>query len=149
MRGTPHHAAATAAAQTLAAPASAEATTPTSSEFARDLRAGLPRAEALRRMGFADEVDRITELFRSGRKEEAAAAVPDEMVEATAIITPSGDAVAGDYMVTLTAEQDGQQSSTDIRFTVETSRWWGLAGILLIVAVGVGLWYVFRVYGRR
>ncbi|MGF6525675.1 L-histidine N(alpha)-methyltransferase [Variovorax sp. PvP013] len=43
MRGTPHHAAATAAAQTLAAPASAEATTPTSSEFARDLRAGLSR----------------------------------------------------------------------------------------------------------
>ncbi|MDO8391729.1 MAG: LLM class F420-dependent oxidoreductase [Actinomycetota bacterium] len=43
-------------------------------------------AEAFRRMGFADDVDRITELFRSGRKEEAAAAVPDEMVEATAII---------------------------------------------------------------
>ena len=37
-------------------------------------------------MGFDAEVDRITELFRSGRKEEAAAAVPDEMIEATAII---------------------------------------------------------------
>ena len=46
-------------------------------------------AEAFRRMGFGDDVDRITELFRSGRKDEAAAAVPDEMVEATAII---GDA---------------------------------------------------------
>lgn len=74
---------------------------------------------------------------------------PQKSARVTAVITPADDAVTGDYMVTLTAEQDGQQSSTDIRFTVETSRWWGLAGILLIVAVGVGLWYVFRVYGRR
>ncbi|MBB1057146.1 LLM class F420-dependent oxidoreductase [Dietzia sp. B19] len=43
-------------------------------------------AEAFRRMGFGEDVDRITELFRAGRKDEAAAAVPDEMVEATAII---------------------------------------------------------------
>ena len=43
-------------------------------------------ADAFRRMGFADEVARITELFRAGRKEEAAAAVPDEMVAATAIV---------------------------------------------------------------
>ena len=43
-------------------------------------------AEAYRRMGFADEVARITELFRSGRKDEAAEAVPDEMVAATAIV---------------------------------------------------------------
>lgn len=43
-------------------------------------------AEAFRRMGFADEVEEITRLFRAGRKDEAAAAVPDEMVEATAII---------------------------------------------------------------
>jgi len=46
-------------------------------------------ADAYRRMGFSAEVDRITELFRSGRKDEAAAAVPDEMVAATALV---GDA---------------------------------------------------------
>ena len=34
-------------------------------------------AEAFRRMGFADEVEEITRLFRAGRKDEAAAAVPD------------------------------------------------------------------------
>ena len=43
-------------------------------------------ADAFRRMGFSEEVDRITELFRSGRKDEAAAAVPDEMVAATALV---------------------------------------------------------------
>lgn len=74
---------------------------------------------------------------------------PQKQVEATAIITPSGDAVAGDYMVTLRAESDGQTSSADIRYTVETSQWWGLLGILLIAAVAGGLWQVFRVYGRR
>ena len=43
-------------------------------------------AEAYRRMGFSDEVDRITELFRAGKKDEAAEAVPDEMIAATAIV---------------------------------------------------------------
>ena len=41
MRGTPHHATATAAAQTLAAPAAPGAEALASSEFARELRAGL------------------------------------------------------------------------------------------------------------
>ena len=43
-------------------------------------------AEVYRRMGHAEVVDEVTALFRAGRKDEAAAAVPDEMVEATAII---------------------------------------------------------------
>ena len=43
MRGTPHHATATAAAQTLAAPAAPGADALASSEFARELRAGLAR----------------------------------------------------------------------------------------------------------
>lgn len=74
---------------------------------------------------------------------------PRKSARATAIITPSGDAVTGDYMVTLRAEQDGQSSSVDIRYTVQTSQWWGLVGILMILLVAGGLWYVFRVYGRR
>lgn len=74
---------------------------------------------------------------------------PRQSARATAIITPSGDAVTGDYMVTLRAEQDGQSSSVDIRYTVQTSQWWGLVGILMILLVAGGLWYVFRVYGRR
>lgn len=43
-------------------------------------------ADAIRRMGYDAEVERITELFRSGRKDEAAAAVPDEMIDEVAII---------------------------------------------------------------
>ncbi|WP_084957676.1 NEW3 domain-containing protein [Thermoactinospora rubra] len=74
---------------------------------------------------------------------------PRQTARVTALVTPSDDAVTGDYMVTLTADKDGTRSSADIRFTVETSRWWGLFGLLVILAVAGGLWYVFRTFGRR
>ncbi|MFF0493299.1 LLM class F420-dependent oxidoreductase [Nocardia sp. NPDC004068] len=43
-------------------------------------------AQVYRRMGYGEVVDEITTLFRSGRKDEAAAAVPDELILDTAII---------------------------------------------------------------
>lgn len=43
-------------------------------------------AQVYTRMGYGDEVAEIGRLFRSGRKDEAAAAVPDEMVTDTMII---------------------------------------------------------------
>jgi uncharacterized membrane protein len=67
----------------------------------------------------------------------------------TAIITPSSDAVAGDYVVSFSASNDQAKASQDIRFTVETSPIWALVGIGVIVAILGGLFYVFRTYGRR
>lgn len=43
-------------------------------------------AQVYRRMGYGDVVDEVTELFRSGRKDEAAAAIPDDMVTETMIV---------------------------------------------------------------
>ncbi|MFD9615107.1 LLM class F420-dependent oxidoreductase, partial [Streptomyces sp. NPDC059083] len=43
-------------------------------------------AEVYRRMGYGEQVDEITRLFRTGRKEEAAAVVPDELILDTTII---------------------------------------------------------------
>jgi F420-dependent oxidoreductase-like protein len=43
-------------------------------------------ADLFRRMGYGEVVDEVTALFRAGRKDEAAAAVPDEMIAETAII---------------------------------------------------------------
>lgn len=43
-------------------------------------------AQVYRRMGYGKEVDEIGTLFQAGRKAEAAAAVPDELVLETAII---------------------------------------------------------------
>jgi len=81
---------------------------------------------------------------------------PGQDGQVTALITPSGDAVAGDYVVAFSASATSEGStgsaataSQDIRVTVETSLVWGLVGLLLIAAVLAGLFWVFRTYGRR
>jgi F420-dependent oxidoreductase-like protein len=43
-------------------------------------------AEVYRRMGYGQVVDDVTTLFRSGRKDEAAAVIPDELVDDAAIV---------------------------------------------------------------
>jgi uncharacterized membrane protein len=68
---------------------------------------------------------------------------------ATAHITPSADAIAGDYMVTLKATSGDTTSSIDIRVTVETPPIWGIVGLLLILGTLGGMVWVFRRYGRR
>jgi uncharacterized membrane protein len=73
----------------------------------------------------------------------------DKPVTVTATITPSGEAVAGDYVVTFNANSEEADASAQVRFTVETSPLWALIGIGIIGAILVGLFYVFRTYGRR
>jgi uncharacterized membrane protein len=73
----------------------------------------------------------------------------DEGVQVTAHLTPSGDAIAGDYVTTFRAASDVADASTDIRVTIETSLLWGVVGIGLIALVVAGLWWTFRRYGRR
>ncbi|WP_059021382.1 LLM class F420-dependent oxidoreductase [Mycobacterium sp. M26] len=43
-------------------------------------------ADLYRRMGYAEVVDDVTKLFRTGRKDDAAKAVPDELVNDSAIV---------------------------------------------------------------
>lgn len=74
---------------------------------------------------------------------------PGDSVPATAHITPSPDAVAGDYVVTMTASTASLNETMDVRVTVETSPIWALVGIGLIVLTVGGLAWIFRRYGRR
>jgi uncharacterized membrane protein len=74
---------------------------------------------------------------------------PGQQVQVIATLTPSGDAIAGDYVTTFTATADQANASADIRVTIETSLLWGAVGIGLIVLVLGGLWWIFRRYGRR
>ena len=69
--------------------------------------------------------------------------------EVTATVTPSGEAMSGDYVMTLTASGSQASDTTEFRVTVKTQTIWGIVGILLIVAVAAGLGLVFRKYGRR
>ena len=64
-------------------------------------------------------------------------------------MTPSADAIAGDYVVTFKAASDLANSSADIRVTIQTGLLGGAIGIGLIVLVLVGLGWVFLRYGRR
>ena len=74
---------------------------------------------------------------------------PDSSETFTATMTPSADAIAGDYELALTAKGAEATDSVSIRVTVETSPVWFIVGILLIAAVFGGLFWVFRTYGRR
>jgi uncharacterized membrane protein len=67
----------------------------------------------------------------------------------TAHITPSKDAIAGDYVVTMRVAGVEANGSVDIRVRVETPQFWWIAGVVLLLATFAGLGWVFRTYGRR
>ena len=69
--------------------------------------------------------------------------------EVTMTVTPSDSAMSGDYVSIITASNDEISDSVEFRVSVKTETIWGIVGILLIAAAAVGLWYVFRKYGRR
>lgn len=69
--------------------------------------------------------------------------------EVTAKISPSGEAVAGDYALTMSAAAEAATDDVELRVTVRTSRLWGLVGIVVILAVGFLLFRIFQRYGRR
>ncbi len=69
--------------------------------------------------------------------------------QVTAHLTPSGNAIAGDYVTTFKASSDLASANADMRVTIETSLLWGAVGIALIALVLAGLWWTFRRYGRR
>ena len=83
--------------------------------------------------------------------ESLASIEPGQTGTITATITPSGEAVAGDYVVTINAAaaEGGATDSAQIRYTVETSPLWAFVGLGIIVLILGGLFYVFRTYGRR
>ncbi len=84
-----------------------------------------------------------------GDQETVASVAPDQPVTVTALITPSGDAIAGDYVMTIRATGDQARDTEEIRFTVQTSIIGAVIGIVLILAAFGGLWWVFQRYGRR
>ncbi|NLP36358.1 MAG: alpha-galactosidase [Firmicutes bacterium] len=74
---------------------------------------------------------------------------PGEEQQVTATITASSKAIAGDYALTLTAYADEIRKVADMRVTVKTSTWWGLVGIVIVILVCGGVYWIFRKYGRR
>ncbi|MBE3572240.1 MAG: alpha-galactosidase, partial [Moorella humiferrea] len=69
--------------------------------------------------------------------------------QVTAFIKPSPKAIAGDYVVSLTASTQETSGTADLRVTVKTSTLWGLVGVILVLAVIGAVGWIFRKYGRR
>jgi uncharacterized membrane protein len=69
--------------------------------------------------------------------------------QVTAHLTPSGNAIAGDYVTTFKASSSLANAQAEMRVTIETSLLWGAVGVGLIALVLAGLWWTFRRYGRR
>jgi len=74
---------------------------------------------------------------------------PGQMQQVKATLKPSAKAIAGDYMVTLSAVGDGASRNSDFRVTVETSTVWGIVGLVVIAASVVVLSLAVMRFGRR
>jgi len=72
-----------------------------------------------------------------------------QSVNAVATVTPSDQAIAGDYVITFSANSEQANASVDIRTTVNPSALWGFVGVALIALTLAGLAWVFRRFGRR
>jgi len=82
-------------------------------------------------------------------QQKIAQIAPGEQREVQALITPSSQAVAGDYMVTLKANGDSVSKSSDYRVTVATSTMWGAVGVAVIACALLVLTVAMMRFGRR
>ncbi|MDH7523847.1 MAG: NEW3 domain-containing protein [Peptococcaceae bacterium] len=74
---------------------------------------------------------------------------PGESRQITALIKASSKAIAGDYVVSVTASTRETSSTADLRVTVRTSTLWGIVGLIIVLIVIAGVYRVFQIYGRR
>ena len=70
--------------------------------------------------------------------------------EVDVVVTPpAGKTVAGDYMVSVTADNGTMSQNLSLRVTVLTPTIWGYIGIIIVVVVIAGLTLLFMKLGRR
>lgn len=67
----------------------------------------------------------------------------------TIAIQPPGNIVASDYQVVVTVKSDQAEKELDFRITVETESYVPYIGAGVLVIVAVGLFLLYRKYGRR
>ncbi len=74
---------------------------------------------------------------------------PGAQREVTMLIKPSAKAIAGDYMLNVSASHPQVSVNKDVRVTVETPTLWGWIGVGILVIVIGGLMGLFMKLGRR
>jgi len=81
--------------------------------------------------------------------QDVAQIAPNSTGEVNVKITPSEQAIAGDYMVSVRASNDTVSESVQFRVTVRTSTLWGAAGLGVIAVAALVLGGAVMRYGRR
>ncbi|MBN9549046.1 MAG: DUF11 domain-containing protein [Alphaproteobacteria bacterium] len=74
---------------------------------------------------------------------------PGATSDVSVSMTPSAQAIAGDYMLSVRANGGGASDSANFRVTVRTSTMWGVAGLGVIGASALMLAFAVTRYGRR
>jgi uncharacterized membrane protein len=74
---------------------------------------------------------------------------PGAFKQTEVTITPSQQALIGDYSVSIQAEGEKANQDTEFRITIKAASAWGWIGVGIIAAVIIGLAIIFRVFGRR
>lgn len=74
---------------------------------------------------------------------------PGATREINVSVKPDEKAIAGDYLITLSASNPQVSKQLDIRVTVETPTVWGWVGVAIVVLVVGGLYGVFHSFSRR
>jgi len=77
------------------------------------------------------------------------ALAPNGSQQVNVKITPSDKAIAGDYVVNVSASGSGVSQSAAFRVTVNTSTWWGIVGLIVIAIAAIILVLAVLRYGRR
>ncbi|MDR2354331.1 MAG: hypothetical protein LBF22_14470 [Deltaproteobacteria bacterium] len=70
-------------------------------------------------------------------------------VQVEMTVTPSANALVGDYAVSLNVEGEKSQSPLEFRITVKAGSTWSWIGAIIIIIVVLGLAWTFRRLGRR
>jgi uncharacterized membrane protein len=73
----------------------------------------------------------------------------NNLIDVPVNIVPVGDAIPGDYLITLRASHPDTHDQVELRVTVAQSTIWGWLGIVLVVLVIGGLAGLFWRLGRR
>jgi len=74
---------------------------------------------------------------------------PGEKVKFEISLVPPADIVPSDYKITVKVRSDQLEEEEEFRIVVEESSYAALYGLLIILGIFGGLYYMFRKYGRR
>ncbi|MFW0860018.1 MAG: NEW3 domain-containing protein [Dehalococcoidia bacterium] len=75
--------------------------------------------------------------------------VPGERKVFNVVVIPPADIVAGEYRLRMTVGSDQIEEEVEFRVIVVEGPFLALLGVAILIMVAIGLWVIFRKFGRR